>query len=143
MTTKYPWIRTVYLYLFSTIGLILLITGCVQFLNMGLKAYVFTQAEHEEEYWYMERAPFDEGVRATAVETNEAKEGEEVCLSENEKEQMITWLDDYEERQTEMEDYDPILVERHQTAAIALAQILVGLPLFLFHWLTIRRENKQ
>ena len=35
-------IRKIYLYLFSLIGLVLVVIGCVQLVNLGLKAYIFT-----------------------------------------------------------------------------------------------------
>ena len=43
----YPLIRTIYLYLFALVGLALLISGSVRFVNMGLKAFVFTKAEQD------------------------------------------------------------------------------------------------
>lgn len=43
-------IRTIYLYLFTIIGLSLLVSGSVQFVDMGLKAWVFTQADVRYEY---------------------------------------------------------------------------------------------
>jgi hypothetical protein len=137
---KYPWIRTVYLYLFSMLGLVLLVIGAVNFINMGLKAWVFTGAEMEERVWSLDRPYYDYEMKdITEIETEEG----EICLSEDEKERLDEWLTNYEEREAELEDYDPVITNRHQTAAIALALMLVGLPLFLFHWFTIRKENKE
>ena len=43
-------IRKIYLYLFSLIGLVLVVIGCVQLVNLGLKAYVFTAADQYYTY---------------------------------------------------------------------------------------------
>jgi len=136
---KYPWIRTVYLYLFSMLGLVLLVIGAVQFFNLGLKAWVFTEAESQERAWSIEK-PFYEKDLAEAAESED--ESGEICLTEGEKEELGAWLKDHNERQEELGDYDPVTSNRHRTAAMAFALILVGIPLFLFHWLIIRKENK-
>ena len=43
-------IRKIYLYLFSLIGLVLVVIGCVQLVNLGLKAYIFTAADQYYSY---------------------------------------------------------------------------------------------
>ncbi len=45
---KQSLIRTVYLYLFSLVGLGFLIGGTIGFMNMGLRIFVFKQADQEE-----------------------------------------------------------------------------------------------
>lgn len=135
--SRYPVIRTIYLYLFSLVGLVLLIVGSVGFINMGLKAFVFTQADELEYHWRME-PPALYLDRMDGVEEIKSTEG----LNEEQLERIDEWLIDYDRWQAEQESFDPVIAERHRSAAINLASILVGLPLFLFHWLTIRRENK-
>ena len=135
---KFPIIRTIYLYLFSLVGLILIITGSIGFLNMGLKAWVFTEAEQEERVWRME-PPMHYGLedsRAEAISNDQE-------LTDEEREMVREWLVDYERWQETHDEYDPVIAERHRTAALSLAQLLVGIPLFLFHWLLIRKENKD
>ncbi len=43
-------IRTIYLYLFSLVGLVLVVIGLVQLVDLGLKAYVFTKADQYIRY---------------------------------------------------------------------------------------------
>ncbi len=136
---KYPWIRTVYLYLFSMLGLVLLVIGAVQFFNLGLKAWVFTEAESQERAWSLDRPYYDAELKDISESENE---GGEVCLTEDEKEDLDVWLEDYNEREDKLGDYDPITANRHRSAAMALSLMLVGLPLFLTHWMIIRKENK-
>ena len=50
-------IRKIYLYLFSLIGLVLVVIGCVELVNLGLKAYVFTSAD--QYYSYPVAAPVE------------------------------------------------------------------------------------
>jgi len=45
---KHSLVRTIYLYLFALVGLTLLVIGTVRFVDMGLKAFVFTKAEQAE-----------------------------------------------------------------------------------------------
>ena len=109
-------IRTIYLYIFTLVGLILVVIGGVRFLDMGLKMFVFTQAEQEYEYDYRE---------PKAVTIDE----ESGC-----KECVCPGLISNEERITQ---------RRHRDASESLAMIFVGIPLYLYHWSIIKRESKE
>jgi len=132
-------VRKIYLYLFSIVGLVLLIIGCVSFLNMGLKAFVFTQADEEM------RLNFDRPVeKPRFIESETVKvEGEvQLTLTESEKAQLQFIFDENERWREKHETIDIVSVNRQQDAATNLALIIVGLPLYLYHWLTIRKEIK-
>ncbi|MDD5590262.1 MAG: hypothetical protein PHQ47_03785, partial [Candidatus Portnoybacteria bacterium] len=45
---KHSLIRTVYLYTFALLGLVLMTIGGVRFIDMGLTAFVFTKADNEQ-----------------------------------------------------------------------------------------------
>jgi hypothetical protein len=129
-------IRTVYLYLFAVVGLVLLIIGGVRFIDMGLKAFVFTQAE-EEQRLYSKQPP----IPIYPVEKIEdIQDGGE--LTEQEKEAIARWLVDYEAWEKQREALDPVTSSRHRDASINLAMILVGLPIYIYHWGTIRKESR-
>jgi hypothetical protein len=68
---------------------------------------------------------------------------EEEGLSEEEKAAIKQWLVDYEDWEESRSKIDPIVAQRHRDASTSLAMILVGLPLYLFHWRIIRRETKS
>jgi len=106
-------IRTIYLYIFALLGLVLIIIGSVNFLNMGLKAFVFTKADQEYEYDYRMMAPIKEGVDSE----------ETVCP------ELIS-----------QSDY--VTSQRHRDASMNLALIVIGLPLYLYHWTIIKREKQ-
>lgn len=134
MTKKhYPLIRTIYLYIFALLGLVFLIIGAIRFIDMGLKAYVFTKAEQAEKYERYIATPC--GLEIKRIE--EVQESGE--LTETEKESLKAWLADYQEQK----DVNYVTVRRHQDAAINLSFILVGLPLYLYHWSIIKKETKK
>lgn len=110
-------LRTIYLYLFSVLGLVLVIIGTVTFINLGLKTYIFKKADT---YPIYRSAPIEkpDGSR---------KETEEEAAKRIEEEKRIQ-----EEQRT---------ANRHRDAARALAFILVGLPVYIYHWRVIQKEK--
>ena len=97
---KHSLIRTIYLYLFACLGLVLLTIGSVRFLDMGLKAFVFTKAEQEQRY---DTSP------SLSVEP----------------------------------EVSYVTAKRHRDASLNLSLILIGLPLYIYHWRTIKKETKD
>lgn len=136
---KYPLVRTVYLYLFSLVGLTLVIIGGVRFIDMGLKAFIFTQADRQESLSYKQPPiPYPLEKIQGLAESQQST----VSLTEAEKTSLAQWLADYKNWKDQQEKIDPLTAQRQRDASINLAMILVGLPLYLFHWLTIRRDAK-
>jgi len=116
---KTKLIRTIYVYLFSLVGLVLIIISGVRFIDMGLKAWVFTEADnYTYEYEYARPVIIDkEGVESEVQElTSEEKK------AQNDKR---------------------ISQERQRTAANALAQLIIGLPLYLYHWRMASRRKEE
>jgi hypothetical protein len=134
---KYSLIRTIYLYLFTMIGLVLMTIGSVNFVNMGLKAFVFTKAEEQERINY-EKPPVSP---YSISDIEDIKEGEE--LSAEEKVLIGEWLEDYEAWQEKDQKVSYITSRRHQDASRNLALMLIGLPLYLYHWGLIKRETRE
>ncbi len=136
----YPLIRTIYLYLFAIVGLTLLTIGSVRFLDMGLKAFIFTKAE-EEQRLLRQQPPLPYSVQRI----EKISQDEEASLSLEEKASIEQWLADYKDWQEGSSKIDYLTTERHRDASFNLAFILIGLPLYLYHWRIIKREtrNKQ
>ena len=87
---KHSLVRTIYLYLFTLVGLALLIISGVRFLDMGLKAFIFTKAEEEERL--LNKQPLYPPIRVQKIaepenEILEPKQ-EEIKLSQEEKNQI-------------------------------------------------------
>ena len=132
---KRSTIRTVYLYLFAVVGLVLLIIGGVRFIDMGLKAFVFTQSDAEQRLYSMQPPMMYPVEKLEDIQ----QEGE---LTEQEKEAIGRWLLDYEQWEEQREAVDPVTANRHRNASINLAMILVGLPIYIYHWGTIKKESR-
>jgi hypothetical protein len=109
-------IRLLYLYLFSAVGLIVTIIGTTRLVDLGLKVFVFKNADSYYTYPY-QTAPDPEG----KVSSDEAKKIE----AQNAK---------FNEEETKR--------QRQRETSGAVAMIVVGLPLYLYHWKTIQKDNK-
>ena len=133
----YPLIRTIYLYLFALLGLVLLIIGGVRFVDMGLKSFVFTKAEEEQRLNYKQPPYMPYQIeRVEEIEKGEA-------LSQEEKVAIKRWLVDYKSWEERSSQIDPITARRHRDTSLNLAMILIGLPLYLYHWGNIKKETKN
>lgn len=133
---KHSLVRTVYLYLFAVLGLVLLTIGGVRFIDMGLKAFVFTQVEEEQRLY-----PLKPPMPYLPVDVEALQDEEE--LTDREKASIRQWLADYEDWQERSSKIDPVTARRQRDASINLALILVGLPLYLYHWGIIRKELRK
>ena len=142
--SKHSLIRTIYLYLFALLGLVLLTIGSVRFLDMGLKAFIFTKAE-EEQRLYSKQPPFPsvEIARITKTEGEKLAPKDEIKLSEEEKNRVDQWLRDYNNWQERSAKIDIVTSQRHRDASLNLSLILIGLPLYLYHWTVIKRETRN
>lgn len=110
-------IRNIYLYLFSFIGLLIVVIGMVQVVDLALNVWVFPDADL---YDYGPRYPLEL-----------AEPGAEL----DEKEQAA-----YE---AEMQAYSRAEQTRSRQRQLSgsLAMLLVGVPLYLYHWRIISRER--
>ena len=129
---KNPVIRTIYLYLFSLVGLIVLLFGIGSLVNLGLKTFIFTKADLD-----LYKEPIHLGYSMTPDEQMIAIQRCE--LSEEDKESISKWLREYEEDN----DIDMRIVRRQEDASRAIAQIIVGFPVYLYHWGVIVRDRKR
>jgi hypothetical protein len=126
-----PLIRTLYLYLFSLLGLILLTIGGIGFVNMGLRALIFTHAD-KERLLYEERMPVPRVLRSLE-KLDDAGE-----LTQDEKFRLKEMLNDYEFKEERRKKVNPVKARRHRDAAQNLAFIIIGLPIYLYHWSKVR-----
>ncbi|MDP2735391.1 MAG: hypothetical protein Q8P12_04235, partial [bacterium] len=140
----HPLIRAVYLYLFSIVGLILIVISGVRFLDMGMKAFVFTEAEKEQRLW-SSQPPFP-GIEVRKIAEPMDEDGlepkETIELTAEEKARVDDWISSYNEWVKRRAEIDPITAQRHRDASSSLAMLLVGLPLYLYHWREIKREAR-
>lgn len=100
-------LRLLYLYLFSFVGLLIVVIGSIRLVDLGLKATVFKEADKFEYY----------GAKAPGEVMNPEEE-----KARAEREQV-------RQRQREL------------TGSVSM--IVVGLPLYLYHWRTIQKEYRK
>jgi hypothetical protein len=102
-------VRLIYLYLFSFVGLLTVVIGSVRLVDLGLKVFVFPDADRYEF-------------------TSPKIPGEPSPVNEEEM-KMQAARDQTRNRQRDLSN--------------SIAMIAVGLPLYLYHWKTIQKENKS
>lgn len=100
-------IRLLYLYLFSFIGLLIAVIGTVQLVDLSIKVYVFNGADRYESYPYPAKINPD---GSTPV----------ADYAEIENQRLI------QEKETNR--------QRQRQTSTAIAMIIVGLPLYKYHW---------
>jgi len=105
-------LRKSFLYIFATVGLILVIIGSVSLINLALKTYVFTKADN---YCYSYARPVSEGEKAVT------------------QEQLDQEKKNCEEQRA---------ANKQSQASNAIAMLIVGIPLYGYNWMTIRKENQ-
>ncbi len=137
----YPLIRTIYLYLFALIGLGLLIYGGISFINMGLRAFIFTATDEQEKIMHLQ-PPMRWGIPIEDIKEKTEQE-EKICLTEEQKTEIERWLVDHRNWEERRIEIDPVTARRHREASTNLAMILIGLPLYLYHWQIIKKETKN
>jgi len=107
-------IKLIYLYIFSAIGLILIITASIRLIDLGLKTFIFKQAD----FYY---SPIYEP-KPTDLKISDEEWQKQI--EEQKKIQELTRKSD-----------------KQRTASNSLAMILVGVPLFLYHWRILKKSN--
>lgn len=108
-------IKLIYLYLFSLIGLILIVTASVKLVNLALKAFIFTEAD--QYYAYPVTKP------SSAVKDGEYIEPDPAELAMFNRRQLT------QQRERETSD--------------ALAMLIVGVPLYVYHWRLVTNKKDE
>ena len=110
-----------YLYLVSLISLVIIVIGSVGLINLALKQWVFTKADQDFYYSYPRpTCPID----ASGKTLEGCTEPTAQELVEQEKQQR-----------------DSRTAQKQRDAAQYLAMIIVGTPVFVFHFKLARKET--
>jgi hypothetical protein len=113
------------------VGVILVLIDGPGFVSMGLRTFVFTQTNDEQRMY--------RGMPPKPVSPAERIDGESRALFRDTLYQK-QWEADYEEWREHRKSIDPVTARRHREAASNLSFIIVGLPLYGYHWRLIRRD---
>lgn len=146
-TTTHKWkiIRLVYLYLVSLIGLVVLLVGGIELVNTGLKALLNVDANYygtsakqicrDPNYlggvYYGIKAPMANPVAVPA-------KPEEIKPVDVNSQSYKDCVKEQEEEQKKQSDND-----QRRSIAEGLASIILGTPIWLYHWFVIQRDNKK
>ena len=103
-------LRLLYLYLFSFVGLIIVVFGGIQIVNLGLKTLVFKDADRYVNYPVTMKKD-DPGY--ISLEQQKIQQDQQVA----------------QQRQSELSN--------------SIAMILIGMPLYLYHWKLIGKEKND
>jgi hypothetical protein len=106
-------IRLLYLYLFSFIGLLVAVIGAVRIIQLGIKVYIFKGADVYNAFTTPITAPDGKLVTQTQVEKDAAQKANNIETTR----------------------------QRQREVAEASAMLIVGIPLYFYHWKTIRKEK--
>jgi hypothetical protein len=116
-------IRTIYLYLFSLVGLVIVVIGLVNLVDLGLKAFIFKNADRPVTYpMYPAYSP-----------KIASPDGGTIAMTPAEEEKYNADQAAAQEKQRQS--------DRERSASQAIAMILIGTPLFIYHWRTIQSEK--
>jgi len=141
---KNPIIRAIYLYLFALIGLGMLVVGSSMLINLGLKTFIFTKADEIDNY---NSRPMPIYLNSEVKPVQDLQICSDKCnLTELQKKQIDNWLVDYETWQNDEKSRGNDFYttrNRQRQASTAFSIILIGLPLWLFHWAIIKRDVRE
>lgn len=121
-------VRKIYLYLVSFVGLILIVMGAVGLINLGIRLIFFP---YQAMYGY---APPPEPSVLREIDLSKEK----VELTPEQIQALDQWQKDYQTWQENMGRSYLIEPLPHN-----LSLLIVGLPLYLFHWNIIKKEEKK
>lgn len=118
-SNKSGLIKSIYFYLVSLISLMMVVFSTADLVNLGLKTWVFTKADRAD-YYIQPCAvpPMPKGTDAPNVD-------QMVVCEQNNKQQAENYA-----------------AQKQRDAVRDIAFILVGIPLFAYHWRTLRRESR-
>jgi len=117
-------IKTVYFYLVSIISLFMVVFAAADLVNLGLTTWVFTKAD---------RNPYPMmPCSAQIYKDPAAPQNEEMYR------QQIAQCEENQKNDKEAQS-----IQKQKDAVRDISFLVVGIPLFLYHWTTIRRESKK
>jgi len=132
-------IRPTYFYFIALAALIMIVVSGGMLINIGLKTWVFPEANNANKYIESPQLAF-KGSDAKAPVQSMIDCGEKCEIDDETVILAEQWIVDYEE--WENSDYQSYNNNQRQAAA-ALPYIIVGIPLFWYHWNVARSRKKK
>lgn len=121
---KSTLIKSIYFYLVALIGLLMVVFSVADVVNIGLRTWVFPKADLNQ---------YPQSSCATMiVKAPDATESDV---------QFQARLADCQK--TQLSDDEARAIQKQKDAVRDISFIVVGIPLFLYHWVVIRRERRS
>lgn len=132
-TSKASVIKSIYFYLVSFVALMMVVFSTADMINMVLKTYIFTKANQPYYYKPLEcqigTASSEVAIDDTSAPKTTIKYTPEECTrleEENMKQQR-----------------ESMIADNQRNAVRDISMIVVGIPLFIFHWGFIRKRKDE
>jgi len=116
-------IRNVYLYLVSAVTLFMLMFALVSLVNLGLRTWIFPKAD--ENLYY---------TKPVSEYCIPDKDGKQVCPSAEDRAKL-----EAEDKTRQAEEQSK---QRQRDLVQNFSMIIVAGPLFVYHWMVIKKEQK-
>lgn len=122
--TKAQIIKTVYFYLVSLIALMMVVFSTADLVNLGLKTWAFPKADLNE---YREPPCAAMIVKDPNIDQTDEMYQQRIAQCESGK----------------MDENEARAIRNQKDVVRDLSFLFVGIPLFLYHWLIIRKERPE
>lgn len=122
-TPKSFIIKNIYLYLVSFVALMMVVFSFGDIINIVLRTYIFTKAD--QNMYYGPVAPCPAELPAEPTGTAKVK-ADYPCLSQAEQEKQ---------------NANNISAQRQRDLVRDISFLIVGIPLFAYHWRIVRRKE--
>jgi len=116
-------IKTVYFYLVSLIALMMVVFSTADLINLCLKTWVFTKADMDQ---------YKQPSCAVSVYKDPSTKETDEQYNQRLKACEDTYVNPDEAR----------AIRNQQDTVRDLSFLVVGIPLFLYHWITVRKDQK-
>lgn len=129
--SKIEIIKGIYLYLVTFVALMMIIFSTAHLINTALKTWIFTKADMRGDYYPMMEMEYAKPVKTDI--TNES-------MTTSSKEEAIVKQEEMEQKRKEADELNRT-AQRQRDIVRDISFLLVGIPLFLFHWREIKRKK--
>lgn len=121
-TNKVTLIKNIYFYLVSFVALMMVVFSMADAVNIALKAYIFTKADNN---YYSYPVPACDTIFKSAPDVKPLTPAE--CAKQTE---------DAKQR-----DQENLIAQRQRDVVRDISFVVVGLPLFILHWMVVRKKD--
>lgn len=119
-------IKNIYLYLVSFVALMMVIFSMADTVNIALRTWVFTKAD---------RAFFSEPYLAC--------ESGKIAVQDNAPRAITPEECQIAQDRSKKQQEEQRIAEKQRDAVRDISMIVVGIPLFMYHWMIIRKKERN